>query len=251
MAARMVNEFIATLNVDIKALAMTHVTLKNISQINEEIETNTPSEILNWASSVFNQDIVVSSSFQTQSVPLLHMVSNIAPKLKILFIDTGFHFEETLAFRDQLVSRFNLNLEIIKPQVIGENFLQKYGPLYTQSPDTCCFLNKVAPIQNVLKNYSAWISGIRREQTLNRLNSPIVEQHPFLPLYKINPMAMWTLSDIDNYIIDNNLPRHPLWDKGFRSIGCEPCTVPVGSSGSERDGRWPGLSKTECGIHDD
>ncbi len=93
MAARMVNEFIATLNVDFKALAVTHVTLKNISQINEEIETNTPSEILNWASSIFNQDIVVSSSFQTQSVQLLHMVTNIEPKLKILFIDTVIHIE--------------------------------------------------------------------------------------------------------------------------------------------------------------
>jgi phosphoadenosine phosphosulfate reductase len=238
-------------NLDLEETSVTHMALENISQINQVMETNTPSEILDWACSVFMEDIVVSSSFQTQSVPLLHMISKIAPDLKVLFIDTGFHFEETLAFRDQLVSRLNLNLEIIKPQVMGGNFLQKYGPLYTHSPDTCCFLNKVAPIQNVLKNYSAWISGIRREQTLNRQNSPIVEQHPFLPLYKINPMAMWTLSEIDNYITDHNLPRHPLWEKGFRSIGCEPCTVPVGANANERDGRWPGMPKTECGIHGD
>lgn len=240
-----------SLNIDIKEPAVTHVTLENISQINQVMETNTPSEILNWACSVFMQDIVVSSSFQTQSAPLLHMISKIAPDLKILFIDTGFHFEETLAFRDQLASMFNLNLEIITPQVMGENFHKKYGPLYTQNPDTCCFLNKVAPIQNVLKNYSAWISGIRREQTFNRHDSQIVEQHPFLPLYKINPIAMWTLSDIENYIIDNKLPRHPLWEKGYRSIGCEPCTSPVGANDHERNGRWPGMSKTECGIHDD
>lgn len=244
----MPNESIG-LNIDIKSPAVPRIALENISQINQVLETNPPSEILGWASSVFKRDIVVSSSFQTQSVPLLHMISKIAPDLKVLFIDTGFHFEETLAFRDQLVTRLNLDLEIIKPQVMGEDFLQKYGPLYTQNPDTCCFLNKVAPIQNVLKNYSAWISGIRREQTFNRHSSSVVEQHPFLPLYKINPMANWTLSDIENYITVHNLPHHPLREKGYRSIGCSPCAVPVGPNGNERDGRWSGMSKTECGIH--
>lgn len=224
-------------------------TLKTLPDINHRLEQAAPSEILSWAWNTFGDDMVVSSSFQTQSVPLLHIVSRVTPSLKVIFVDTGFHFPETIAFRDELVERFNLNLLIVEPQIKGDDFIDIYGPLYLQSPDACCFYNKVAPFQLALKNYSAWLTGIRRDQTENRSNTPIVDQHPFLPAYKICPMARWSGEDVETYINEHDLPRHPLHGLGYFSIGCQPCTVATSHPDDARQGRWPDQAKNECGMH--
>lgn len=223
--------------------------VNDLDSLNQSLEHAAPKQIIEWAWTSFGLDIAASSSFQTQSIPLLHIISQVAPEMAVLFIDTGFHFPETLAFRDQLTEELQLNLKIIRPQIFGEDFLQIYGPLYQQDPDTCCFLNKVAPIQHELRNYKAWISGIRRDQTANRESSLVVGKHPFLSLFKINPVAMWTEADICEYIDAHGLPRHPLWETGYRSIGCAPCTAPINQQDHLREGRWPGSTKDECGIH--
>jgi phosphoadenosine phosphosulfate reductase len=228
---------------------MSSLTLDSLVQINHQMETDPPEKILTWAWENFGDGLVVSSSFQTQSVPLLHLVSQVIPDVPVLFVDTGFHFPETLQFRDQLVDRLGLNLLVVRPQIYGEEFTGIFGPLHAQNPDACCFYNKVVPFQLKLKEFSAWVTGIRRDQTVSRQNAPVVGQHPFLSVYKISPMVNWSSADINRYIDEFNLPRHPLWESGYRSIGCQPCTAAVKPHEFERNGRWPHRDKTECGVH--
>lgn len=222
----------------------------HLPQINQKLNQVASTDVLAWAWRTFGEDMIATSSFQTQSIPLLHFISQAVPDLTVVFVDTGFHFPETLQFRDQVVRLFNLRLKVVEPQIKGDDFLSIFGPLYAQSADACCFYNKVAPFQMALKNYSAWISGIRRDQTTNRVNTPVVGQHPFLPVYKINPMTNWSEQDIEKYIENHNLPRHPLYKTGYRSIGCKPCTKPVADEERSRNGRWPNLLKNECGMHE-
>jgi phosphoadenosine phosphosulfate reductase len=226
-----------------------NLVIEEITQINREMETASPGKILSWAWDVFGEGLVVSSSFQTQSLPLLHVISQVVPQVPIMFVDTGFHFPETLQFRDHLVKIFDLNLLVVQPEICGEDFLEIFGPLYAQTPDACCFHNKVVPFQLRLKEYVAWVTGIRRDQTVSRENAPVVGQHPFLPVFKISPMVNWTSEDIDDYIEQHDLPRHPLWAMGYRSIGCQPCTMPVDPDENDRNGRWPLRNKSECGVH--
>ena len=223
--------------------------LEKITQINQGLESATPEKILSWAWDIFGEDLVISSSFQTQSVPLLHVVSKVVPQVPVLFVDTGFHFPETIQFRDQLVDLLDLKLMVVRPQIYGEEFSETFGPLYAQNPDACCFHNKVVPFQLKLKEYKAWVTGIRRDQTVSRENAPVVGQHPFLPVYKVSPMVNWSSEDINGYIESNDLPFHPLWKQGYRSIGCQPCTKPVQPDEYDRNGRWPHRDKTECGVH--
>ena len=223
--------------------------LTNLIQQNKALDSGAPQEIISWANCTYSPKIVVSSSFQTQSMPLLHMISNYAPEIKVLFIDTGFHFPETLTFRDQVVNQFKLNLEIIRPEKNSQDFLQENGELYLHQPNACCQINKTIPFQKALAGQLAWINGIRRDQTINRSKVPIISQHPFLPLFKISPLAAWTSKDVEAYIVEHNLPIHPLHQRGYQSIGCAPCTTPVESDEDERAGRWRGIDKVECGIH--
>lgn len=219
------------------------------SKIKQNLEEATPIEIIRWAVVTFEDKLIATSSFQTHSIPLLFFISQEAPKIPVVFIDTGFHFSETIEFRDHIVDLFGLNLKVVEPQIKGQDFLRTFGPVYNQSPDACCFYNKVAPFHLFMKNYQAWISGIRRDQTINRKQSLAVEQHPFLPYHKINPVIGWSAREIDLFIDEHNLPRHPLWEKGYRSIGCKLCTSPVSSEEDDRAGRWSNFDKTECGLH--
>lgn len=190
----------------------------------------------------------MTSSFQTQSVPLLHMVSRVAPQMPVFFLDTGFHFPQTLAFRDRLVADLGLNLKVLKPELGHKGFLQRYGELYRMDPDMCCHINKVLPLRAVSKNLLAWISGIRRDQTPNRSNTPVIARQ-LDGLYKICPLATWTAKQVWQYSYDHQLPEHPLLAQGYESIGCAPCTRPVFQGENPRAGRWAGNAKTECGLH--
>lgn len=221
----------------------------NIASQNSTFECAHPQEIVSWAWSIFGSDVVASSSFQTQSLPLLHIISQTAPELPVVFIDTGFHFPETLKYRDQIQALLKLNLLTLKPELDAKQFLNKYGELYQHHPDACCYLNKIEPFQVALQGKKAWISGIRRDQTASRQNTPIIGRHPILPIIKINPMANWTSEQIDSYILEHHLPKHPLNIKGYSSIGCWPCTSPIAPGEEERAGRWRNKEKFECGIH--
>lgn len=220
----------------------------NVEFANRRMENQSPNEILEWAWTTFGPSIAATSSFQTQSLPLLHMISQTIPDLPILFIDTGFHFPETLAYRDHLIELFGLNVRIIRPKVGNQRFKKIYGDLYRSDPDLCCYLNKVEPLRETIEGLKAWISGVRRDQTIERADTQVITTQED-EVYKISPLVRWTRDDIWKYINDHNLPSHPLLPQGFLSIGCAPCTKPVIPGEDERSGRWPESDKTECGLH--
>ncbi len=221
----------------------------DVPLLNERLEQCTTEEILKWAWETFGSKVTVSSSFQTQSLPLLHIISQVCPGMPVIFIDTGFHFPETLAFRDMLQTRYGLNIVTVHPEIAKSQLLQQYGEaLYRRDPDLCCYINKVEPMQRILAKMHAWVAGVRRDQTTNRSQLSVLEPQPS-GLLKIHPMLNWTRDDIQTYIHEHDLPAHPLYAQGYRSIGCAPCTRPTLTLEDERSGRWAGTGKTECGLH--
>ncbi len=223
----------------------------DVPHFNARLSKFSTEDILRWAWETFAPKIVASSSFQTQSVPLLHIISRVCPEMPVLFIDTGFHFVETLAFRDELQARYGLNIIIVHPAVSKSQLLAKYGEgLYRRDPDLCCYINKVEPMQRMLAGMRAWVSGVRSDQTAQRREMQVLEVQPS-GLLKIHPMLNWTRQELWEYIEKYRLPYHPLYPEGYLSVGCAPCTRPVSAGEDERAGRWAGTGKTECGLHTD
>lgn len=221
-----------------------------IKLLNDRFENASPEDILRWAWGTFNPRIVASSSFQTQSVPLLHLISQVSPLMRIIFIDTGYHFPETLTFCDELKKQFALNITVVRSAIEQSGQLEKYGEsLYRHDPDACCYINKVEPMQRALEGVDALITGIRRDQTSHRSKMRVIDRRAS-GIYEIHPMINWTREQVFTYIQKHQLPRHPLLAQGYTSIGCAPCTQPVVSMDQhERAGRWTGTAKTECGLH--
>jgi phosphoadenosine phosphosulfate reductase len=195
--------------------------------------------------------IFTSSSFQTHSIPLLHMISRIDATIPVYFLNTGYHFSETITFRDEVVELLNLNLVDLKPDTPKNMQLDTQGKLlFTSDPDHCCYLNKIQPMEQVLLRYDVWINGIRAEQNSFRSGLKI-EENARHDVIRFHPLIGWSSKDIYNYRKKNNLPGHPLESKGYFSIGCEPCTRRLDLEMQERESRWYGLNKTECGINTD
>jgi phosphoadenosine phosphosulfate reductase len=220
-----------------------------IAKLSEEFETKTPQEIIHWAVKEYFPAVAMSSSFQTQSMPLLHMASQLENRVTVFFIDTGYHFWETLMFREQLAAEWNLDVVDLHRDPRWDVFvLQNLRRLPLEDPNLCCYLHKVQPMQKALTGTKAWVSGIRRDQTSVRSQAQILELQDD-GLLKINPLLNWTKSDVQKYAQEHNLPSHPLLEKGYRSVGCAPCTIAIGINEDERSGRWAGRGKTECGLH--
>ncbi len=195
--------------------------------------------------------IFTSSSFQTHSIPLLHIISKVDPSIPVYFLNTGYHFPETIEFRDQIVDQFQLNLIDLKPDTPK---IMQLGPdgklLFTSDPDHCCYLNKTQPMEKVLMHYDVWINGIRAEQ--NSFRSAMKEEEVAkYNVIRYHPMINWTNKEIFEYRKKYDLPEHPLEAKGYFSIGCEPCTRKLDLEMQDREARWFGLNKTECGLNTD
>ena len=221
----------------------------DLEKLNADFSSRTPQDILRWAIGEFFPAIAVSSSFGHGSAALLHMVSRINPAAKVIFVDSGYHFPETLAYRDQLQKLLGLNVVVYRAAMSRETFIEKYTDhLYSTQPNLCCEINKVEPMRRALVGLRAWISGIRRGQTEERGEAQWVEHYEG-GLYKVNPLLSWNSKDVWEYIKAHKLPVHPLFEKGFKSIGCWPCTRPVAPGEDERAGRWAEWDKRECGIH--
>jgi len=235
--------------------AMLTTELDQLEELNQQLEKAAPQEILLWAWETFTQDgatmapaIAAMSSFQTQSVPLLYMIAHTLPHLPVYFIDTGFHFPETLAFRDRLAEEWHLNVKILKPALDKAAFQKQHGDLYLHDPEKCCQINKIQPWQTVKDGLAAWITGIRRDQTATRRHTPVIHREPG-GQYKICPLANWTEDMIQQYRQEHSLPAHPLYSQGYRSLGCRMCTSPVQETDPVRAGRWANLELEECGLH--
>ena len=225
--------------------------IENLDSLNAAFETQKPLEIVRWAVKEFAPKIAMTSSFGPESGTLLHVVSQVNPEVPVLFLETGYHFPETLEYRDRLIKLFGLkNVINLKadPARKAEVVAQYDGVPYEKNPDLCCKINKVEPMEAGLKGYEAWMTGIRRHQTDHRKSIHIVEEYEG-EIYKISPLANFTSRDSWWYMKEHNIPQHPLYEKGYLSIGCWPCTRPVQAGDDERSGRWAGKGKTECGIH--
>lgn len=221
----------------------------DIERLNIDFASKSPLEILDWSWRIFNPTIIASSSFQSQSVVLLHMIAQACPDMEVIFLDTGYHFPETLRFRDLLQKELGINIKTVYPDPEAKKYLEDdIRPPYRRDPDLCCRINKVEPMKQALSGMQAWVTGIRRDQTSNRKEIDIIEKQKS-GIYKINPLAHWTKKEVWNYIDRHNLPTHPLFSEGYLSIGCAPCTRRVSDGEDERAGRWDGTEKNECGLH--
>jgi phosphoadenosine phosphosulfate reductase len=197
---------------------------------------------------VFPERIALVSSFGAEAAVLLDMVARIDRSVPVLFLDTGKHFDATLTYRDILVRRFGLtDVRSLRPDPADLRHVDPDGNLHRHDPDMCCHIRKVAPLERALGGFDAWITGRKRFQGTDRSKIEPVEVAD--NRVKINPLAGWTAARIDEAFRHRGLPRHPLFDDGFLSIGCEPCTRRVRDGEDSRSGRWAGFGKTECGIH--
>ena len=196
-------------------------------------------------------DVAMVSSFGAESAALLHLVSRIDPSVPVLFLDTGKHFPETLAYRDELAERFGLNLVNLYPDLADLKTRDETGLRWSYDPDGCCEIRKVRPLETALAGYDASFTGRKAFQSATRANLPRfeIDTSDAQGRLKINPLIDWDAGRIAAYFEEHDLPRHPLVERGFPSIGCSPCTRPVGEGEDPRAGRWSGWDKVECGIH--
>jgi phosphoadenosine phosphosulfate reductase len=214
-----------------------------------DVEAMTAEDCLLWAYERFGDKLCLTCSWQKQSSVLVHMVSELGIDIPVIELDTALFFRETYETRERLVERYGL--ELIRPEVISvaEQHKQEGPNLWESNPDRCCHVRKVEPLERALKDYDAWISGIRREQSLTRKDAQRVEFSERYDVWKIQPLVDWDAKRVDAYIHVNEIPYNPLHDAGYPSIGCIPCTRPVSRDQDERAGRWADSDKIECGIH--
>ncbi len=196
-------------------------------------------------------DLAVVSSFGAESAVLLHLVASVDARVPVLFLDTGKHFAETLAYRDLLVERLGLNLVVLSPDAEALARKDETGLRWSYDPDGCCEIRKVRPLEKALARFDASFTGRKAFQAKTRANLPRfeIDTSDAQGRLKINPLIDWDASHIEGYFIQNDLPRHPLIAQGYPSIGCSPCTTQVAPGEDPRSGRWKGWDKTECGIH--
>lgn len=209
-----------------------------------DLRTRTPQGVLEWSVATFDSRLALTVSFGGAGVVLAHMLSRIAPWVPVLFLDTGLLFEETYALKNEFIRRYGLKVIDLHP-------LKDPGPLYQTDPDRCCQMRKVEPMAQALKDFDAWVSAVRRDQSATRANIDVLELHEIngRDVIKIHPLAYWDREKVWRYIHENSVPYNPLLDRGYSSIGCWPCTRTTRPGEDERDGRWSGTGKTECGLH--
>ena len=203
---------------------------------------------LRWARDTFRDHLVVASSMGDEV--LVHLASVAAPGVDVLFLDTGYHFAETLGTRDAVAAVYDVEVRTLLPLITQEEQAAQYGAdLFASDPDRCCAIRKVEPLERGLASYDAWVTGMRREDAPTRSDIDVVGWDTKRDKVKLNPMAAWTQDDVDRYAADNAVLMNPLRQLGYASIGCEPCTRPVAPGEDPRSGRWAGSAKTECGLH--
>jgi phosphoadenosine phosphosulfate reductase len=216
----------------------------------EEFEGAPPQAILRWALEEFGADVALATGFGTEGCILVDMVANIDPSARIFYLDTDLLFPETYRLRDRLAARYGVRFERrATPRSLEQQALRHGERLWERDPDLCCRLRKVEPLKEMLSGLRAWITAIRREQSSARASARVIERDAKFGLIKINPLAAWSKQDVWSYAVENNVPYNPLYDQGYSSLGCMPCTSPVQINEDSRAGRWRGFQKTECGLH--
>lgn len=207
--------------------------------------------VVKWAYDTYGDEIVYACSFGAEGIVLINLISQVKPDARIVFLDTGLHFDETYDLIDRVKAKYpKLNIVMKKPDLTLDQQAQEYGGnLWRRDPNQCCYIRKVKPLEEVLTGQTAWMSGLRREQSPTRRNTNFVNQDDRFESIKVCPLIHWTWDDVWNYIKANDLPYNMLHDQKYPSIGCAPCTSPVFEGGDSREGRWQNNMKTECGLH--
>lgn len=223
--------------------------------LNERFETEHPREIVRWAlEGSGSKRVALASAFQAEGTAVMHMASEIRPGVRVLFLDTGFHFEETLAHKRRVAEMLGLDVVDLRGRYTPATQAEKFGPrLYETAPDRCCDINKVLPMLEALRELDAWVTAYRRDSSPTRAQGMFVDSYELEPdrwMVKVNPMAAWRREDTLRYLEEYGLPHNPLYDVGYAAIGCAPCSRARFQGENEREGRWAGLSKWECGIHE-
>ncbi|CAN5197448.1 phosphoadenylyl-sulfate reductase [soil metagenome] len=219
--------------------SLPHYTDDELADLNREFERLPAAKIVQWAVDSYAPHLCLTASM-TDAV-LIDIAVRIYPAVEVVFIDTGYHFSETLDTVETVRRRYGLNLRIMTVQTHNEE-------LWRVDPENCCSAVKVGQLDRALEGKAAWMSGLRRDEAITRGLTPIVARD-LRGLVKVNPIATWSDIDVDGYIADHDVPVNPLVHQGYLSIGCKPCTHPVEGNGDTRAGRWVGRDKTECGIH--
>jgi phosphoadenosine phosphosulfate reductase len=226
------------------------MTKDEIAAANEMLAGKTPQEILRWAVQQFFPQLTMATAFGAEGCCLIHMFAEIEPRVRIFNLETGYQFPETLELRERIKQRYGIEVEYIRPELtVPEYEAEHGGPLYRIRPDQCCHDRKVLPLQKAVAGYTAWISAIRGDQTKDRAHHDIVMWDAKFSLVKISPLLAWTKKEVWGFISKNDVPYNPLHDRDYPSIGCWPCTRPIGAGEDERAGRWQGTVKKECGLH--
>jgi phosphoadenosine phosphosulfate reductase len=217
----------------------TRIDLEELASRSSEFESAPAGKVMGWAVERFGGALSLACSFQ--DCVIIDLAVEVDPGIEVLFLDTGFHFPETLAYVEEVRARYDLNLRVMTP-----------GPAAQAWPcgtERCCELRKVEPLHRALQGRAAWMTGLKRCDAATRAEAPIVSWDEARGLVKVNPVATWSDDDIANYQADHGLPVHPLMTQGYLSIGCAPTTRPVAPGEDARAGRWSGMGKTECGLH--
>jgi phosphoadenosine phosphosulfate reductase len=213
-----------------------------------ELEGTSAPDVIRWALEEFGDEIVVASSMQT--AVLEDLVSRVRPGVPVVFLDTGYHFAETLGTRDAVGVAYPVRLIDVTPRhSVAEQDAQEGPRLFERNPDRCCALRKVEPLERALAGYQAWITGLRRADSPSRAATPLVEWDAKRSMVKVNPIATWSDDELERYVEANAVIANPLLQLGYPSIGCAPCTRAVAAGEDARAGRWSGRAKTECGLH--
>jgi phosphoadenosine phosphosulfate reductase len=223
--------------------------LRELAQeANSRLAGASAGEIVAWARETFGDGLVVASSMA--DTHLVHLAQSAAPGVDVVFLDTGYHFPETIGTRDAIADMYDVKLLTITPlHTVAEQDVEHGPRLYERDPDRCCAMRKVEPLERGLAPYEAWINGMRREEAPTRGEIPVVGYDAKRNMVKISPIADWLHDDVETYITENSVLINPLFLDGYTSIGCEPCTRRTAPGEDPRAGRWAGFGKTECGLH--
>jgi phosphoadenosine phosphosulfate reductase len=227
----------------------THEELRElVRHAGAELELAPAPDIVEWAVATFGERFCVASSMG--DAVLAHLASRVAPGVDVVFVDTGYHFAETIGTRDAVAAALPVRMLTITPvETVAEQEARLGADLHRTDPDRCCALRKVEPLDRALTAYDAWASGLRRAETRHRVIAPVIGWDEQRGKVKVSPLARWSDEQLSRYVADHGVVVNPLVDDGYPSIGCAPCTLRVGPDEDPRSGRWAGQVKTECGIH--
>ncbi|KAB7668866.1 phosphoadenylyl-sulfate reductase [Bacillus sp. B1-b2] len=235
------------------SLALTYENIDTNPPVNFSSDTDTKGalEVLTWAYDMYKEEIVYACSFGIEGIVLIDLISKVKPDAKIVFLDTDVHFKETYELIEKVKKRYpDLRIEMKKPKLTLEEQAKEYGEeLWLTKPNKCCEIRKVIPLHEVLTNPTAWISGLRREQSETRKHTQYLNKDNKFKSIKVCPLIHWTWKDVWRYAHKNSLDYNILHDQGYPSIGCKTCTQPAINMDDLRSGRWSGKGKTECGLH--